>query len=281
LTPSGLQVLLLNVTSGRFNPDYVPVVQHRLAMPLSLILGIVILAGVIFLIRDWSYWWDTLLKDRACGWFVMICIGCVTPVIILTQRPRPSYLLAFGIFLRAAIGVCALAILRRVPRWVSSFERVPWLGPVAAILLIALAPSYYPRLHAPRLLVERYEALAPYRQWLEASDAGLATSSWGSELCSYLVPNAPCRHNTYSNLRSQMSSQRSLNDLLRENRASIFLADDAIYAEPRVQEFLASAEANGWHVLSRSQNPARPWTLLVKPSNLNYPPKPGGPPPDG
>ena len=266
LTPSGLQALLLNMMSGSVDPDYAFVLRFPLiAWPASLLILAVVLSGGYFLYRDWNHWWNALLKDRAWAWFAMICIACVTPMIILTQRPRPSYLLAFGIFLRAAIAVCTLALLRRGPR----FQWAPALVPIAVVLLIALEPSYYVFRHTPRPLRDRYEALAPFRQWFYAPDTIFATASWPDELRYYIAPGSDRRDFFFSDLQHQFTPQKSLNQVLEQHRVSLVFADDAMLADPAVRGFGAEATSNGWRLVASSHDPAWPWVLWAKPDNVN------------
>ena len=89
LIPNGFQILLLNGMSGNVNPDYILVNKYWFALPASLLLGIVVLIGGGILYQDRRYWWQTSVRDSVWAWIAMICVVCVSPMIILTQRPRP------------------------------------------------------------------------------------------------------------------------------------------------------------------------------------------------
>jgi hypothetical protein len=263
LVPNGLQVLLLNGMTGSVNPDYAAVNRYSLALPASLLICIVVLGGVFVLRRDWEYWWKIWLKDRVWAWVAMLCVACVAPSIILTQRPRPSYLLAFGIFLRAAIAMCAFALAPRGLR----FQYAGPLAPLAVILLLALAPAYYPYVHAPRTLATLYETLAPFHQWIEQPDAGLVTAGRASDLCLYIAHSRSCRPLDFSDLRRQVTPELSLSQVLDKNRASVFFAEATVLDDPAGRLFVSEAKSDGWRLIAMRHDSQRDWDLFVKPMN--------------
>ena len=263
LIPNGFQILLLNGMTGSENPDYIPVNRYALALPASLLIGIVVLIGGWFLYHDRHYWWKTSLKDSTWAWIAMICVACVAPMIILTQRPRPSYLLPLGIFLRAAMAMCAWAVLRRGPqlRWIAP------LAPVAVVLLLLFAPEYYSVTRVPQTLATYYETLAPFRQWIDQPDAGLVTADRADDLCRFLSPNGTCRPLNFPDLRRQVTGEKSLSQVLNEHRASVFFADAAVLNDPAARRFIAEASSDGWRSIAQRHDSIRNWDLLVKLAN--------------
>ena len=141
LLPDGLELLLFNCTFGSITPDYIPAPIHPL---FSVVAGLttltVVLAGLIMLWRNRQYWWKHWLSARAWTWVAMACVTIVTVAVIVAERPRPSYMLSFGLILRAVVGMCLFALASRF----ASLSRLGLMAPVAFLLLVMLVPSYYP-----------------------------------------------------------------------------------------------------------------------------------------
>jgi hypothetical protein len=272
LIPNGLQILLLNGMTGNVDPDYIPVNRYSLALPASLLIGLVVLIGGWFLYQDWRYWWKTSLKDRAWAWIAMICVACVSPMIILTQRPRPSYLLPLGIFLRAAIAMCAWAFARlgrgsKRERRGPQFRWLAPLAPVAFVLLLLFAPEYYSITRVPQTLATYYETLAPFRQWIDRPDAGLVTADRAGDLCRFISPNGTCRALDFPDLRGEVTAEKPLSRVLDERNATVFFADSPILNDPAARDFVNRATSDGWRLIAQRHDSIENWDLLVKPGN--------------
>jgi len=273
LIPNGLQVLLFNAMSGEVNPDYVPVNRSSFALPLSIGLCALLLAGAVVLWRDRRYWFKLWLPDRVWGWIAMACIACVVPGIILSQRPRPSYLLAFGIIIRCAAGLCIFLIFHR-NRW---RKRVEAVFPAAAVLAILLTPFYFSLARSSRPLVQTYQTLLPFHEWIEKPDAGFVSNGWADDLCSYIGHSRSCRAFNYQDLRSQVTPERKIADILEANRVSMVFADATMLADPVIKPLIAAPQAAGWRRIAMRHDGYQDWELLVKrpaPTTL-----PGEPPP--
>ena len=113
LIPNGLQVLLFHGMSGRINPDYPPVQIWSVVLPISLLAMAIVIVGLILHLPRTAILVDVMARGPAWAWIAMACIACAMPAVMLSQRPRPSYLFVFGIALRAVIGLCGLALVRR------------------------------------------------------------------------------------------------------------------------------------------------------------------------
>jgi hypothetical protein len=196
LTPNGLQVLLFNATSGSENPDYPPVIKSDIALPLSGIVLIILVSGTILLYREKSFWWNYWLKSRCMGWITLASFVTTAPFIILSQRPRPSYLFTTGIFLMAYTGMCSFVIFHRLSlsKYLSSSisalsKRLLLFVLAVLTALIIFVPSYYPLINRgkARPLLELYEELAPYKEVINAPGVAFAMNGFAFDLQSYLV----------------------------------------------------------------------------------------------
>jgi hypothetical protein len=112
LLPNGLQVSLFNSMSGTVNPDYAAVTQSTSALILSMSVLLVVAVAVRHAARHWTSRWRGWFRDRRGAWLIMFAVVCVAVPIILTQRPRPSYLFPVSVFLMAVIG-SAIHVIRQ------------------------------------------------------------------------------------------------------------------------------------------------------------------------
>jgi hypothetical protein len=259
LIPNGLQVLLFQGMSGRVNPDYAPVNTWPAVLPLSILVVAMVLAALVVLYRERQHWWESCFRDRIWVWIAMGCIACVMPAVMLSQRPRPSYLFVFGIALRAMIGTAVLVLVRRSYTW-QNLNALP----VAPLIFLIAAPCYYYAFPSSMEFTAAYHTLAPYYKWLERPHAGLVSRGWGQELCNYVAEDDSCRGMTYSTLAQQVTPQKPLPQVLEENRATVFFADSAILAEPLARSFVAEAPSYGWRRIGMRHDSGQNWEILVK-----------------
>ena len=261
LIPSGLQVLLFNATSGRYNPDYYPVkTRSTFALWASVALLSIYVAGLGSLHRHWQHVWTELLRPRIWGWLTLACMVPMAVLVMLTQRPRPSYLFSFGLFLMALAGLCVYAITHRVTRLRPS----PALSAVVAVLLILSVPSYYrPAARgAPPLLVEHYRRLLPFQDTLQTPGAVLLAANFPSELCSYIPPGPPyCTGTWYWQLRPEVRSRADWPAVMERHGINLLYADESVLADAQRPQLLEDPAAYGWEVVA-SQKVGRQWALL-------------------
>ena len=262
LIPNGLQVALFNATSGNVTPDYLYVISgSKVALIVSFILLAIGGAGAARLARDWRHWWDGWLKDRAWGWFLLIAVGCVNVMVMITQRPRPSYIFALAILLRAAVGMCALALAR--PVWRQWFER--WF-PVLAVAVILVAPNFYDLVERPRSrpILEGYRRLTPFAGMLARPATVLMSGGHGAELCGYLAENR-CVPEDYYSLREKASQDGGWTNLLNDHRVSLIYLNEAVLADPASQRLVSQAASSSWETLADERRSGQNWMLLASP----------------
>lgn len=184
LTPAGLEVLLFNVTSSKHNPDYAPVffipVLPRLLLVLSLVVGV---AGTILIYRNRP---DRFADIRATlGRIAPVLLASVVMAlaVILTQRPRPSYLMGVGI-LYIWLLLVYLSILSTVSKKLDN-SRIFWA--VAAVLLLVV-PSYrsLPLNSKLGTLGKTYAELRSQSASLCVAPGLLAIGEYGTNIANYL-----------------------------------------------------------------------------------------------
>ncbi|WP_439623518.1 hypothetical protein [Gemmata sp.] len=169
LTPSGLQLLLFNRASGSVSPDYDGTVAARLNSPLAAALTVALLAvwaaGGAALWRDRRAWWRSWLSVRWLGWAAVLAVATVVPLVVVTQRPRPSYLFAFGVSLIALTGMCVHAA---ATRWHLA-DGLRRLAPLLAVALVLIVPRHFVQgKHRTQPVAAAVTRLLPYRDAVAA-----------------------------------------------------------------------------------------------------------------
>ncbi len=268
LIPSGIQVALFGATSGKISPDYAPVTSESDITPVLSVAWLAILAaGAFCLGRNWRPWWDQWLKDRAWGWILLLAAGCVTFGVIISQRPRPSYLFAFAILVRAATGMSLFIIIGNTAwhRWLTA------AFPVIAVSLVLFTPSYYTGANAgqpqprPRPLLTAYRRLAPLDKLFERPGAIVATPGYGVELCSY-VGKGNCSGLNYAELRNEVTSSGSTwLKILEKHNVELVYINEEVLAEPIGQRLLQETGAS-WETLVRIKTSGQDWALMAVPA---------------
>ena len=255
LTPSGIQLLLFNESSGTTSPDYAPVaLQSRKARLFSILVGAVLSLGSFLLYRERHQWWHLWLKDRALGWLAMLSMAPVALLIIVTQRPRPSYLFVQGLFLMALTGMCCFAIGRHVP----ALGRLKHLMPALMIGLVLVAPSRYHSYGGPRALLDLYERLAPFSEVFNRNV--FMVSAYPMEIHGYVAHNYftnPFLNLDYSALDGALKNQ-TLGAFLDERQVKLLYVDESLWRK------LGAVEMAGWDTVVYQATERGQWTLLLK-----------------
>ena len=193
LAPSGIQLLMFSLASGSVSPDYDAAVgawlNSRLATRLTIPVLVVWAAGLVALWRDRRELWRDWLAPRALGWVGMFAVATVVPLVIATQRPRPSYLFAFLVLLIALTGMFFHAATYR---WRLG-ERLRHALPALAVVVLLIAPRHFTRADAtPTPVADEVRRLLPHRAELLRGPTRLVVANMGSG--AYLCPTGVYRH---------------------------------------------------------------------------------------
>jgi hypothetical protein len=265
LIPSGLEVALFNVTSSRVTPDYAPVLTTKIAWALSCILLAILAAGLVRLMQTRDYWWSQWLKERVWGWLLLAAIGCVTAVVMITQRPRPSYMFGLAILIRAATGMLLFVLLGE-SLW---RRRIAMAFPAMAALLVILTPGFYPLAYKlrPQSLLKSYERLVEFAPLLERPGAVLVSPGFSGELCNY-VGKGICQGLSYVDLRAEVSAGSSWPTVLDRHAATMVYIDELVLAEPAGQRLVMEAVSSSWQMLVHHYGSGQDWLLLARPGTV-------------
>src|SRR5262245_28322412 len=196
----------------------------------------------------------------------MLAVVAVAGPIILTQRPRPSYLFAQGIVIMALTGMCVFAMSRR---WPALARASQWL-PIGMIAVLFAVPTHYRMAASGRPLLALYERLAPFGDAFNRSDSVSLVSGYRLEVHEYVGHNyftSPLVSYDYSLLEALPAGQ-SLPQLLDREGINLFYVDEALWQKlsenPLHRSFLTSPASDGWRTIASELGPRGTWMLLQK-----------------
>jgi len=262
LTLNGFQVSLFNAMSGTINPDYASVRSNQVALLLTVLAVAIVCAGAVKVIRDLDFWRQSWFDERRGVWLIMIAVLCVAVPIIITQRPRPSYLFASTAVLMAVIGSATHVLL--TPRW----HIVPkFLAVIGVPVLILAMPSYYAKHRSDRPLYVGYERLHPFQMLLAKQENRILFGDYNGEYRGYLRLGHVRSTLDYSILQSWKAPQH-LDNYLDSQKINIIFIQPRVMSElrarPEARQLLEQPESLGWRRLAPPEGSDDTWLLLYK-----------------
>jgi hypothetical protein len=260
LTLSGLQVALFNSMWGTVNPDYAPVKRGFAALVLSAAAVAVVVAGAVKAAFYWNEWWLAWFRERRGTWLIMLSVACIAVPVIITQRPRPSYLFPLTLFLMAVIGSAVYVLFEQ--------RRLLPLKALAVIgipLLLIFVPSYYSKHRSDRNLYVSYERLRPFQSLLSKPGNKLLLGDYAGELMGYLRLTRTDLHR--GPLPSGQQPQ-SIEQFLDAQKINVLFVQPRMMRElrarPEARQLLEQPESLGWRRLSIFGSPNPDWLLLYR-----------------
>ena len=195
LIPSGTQLALFSYYAGGTNPDYMPTKSFPLIwLPFSLIISLCLFAAVTHLLIP-------VFKKKGSSveiklvWLLMASAALMGVGIMMMQRPRPSFVFPYTLFLMAlaGLGLHDFFKLIRVDKFIKTWLLLP------VVLMILFVPSYYDADYVDHFgnkgqgWRNLYESIAPHITRTSVNSTAVAVPSKGEyeSLCNYLGVN--CR----------------------------------------------------------------------------------------
>jgi len=138
LIPSGTQLALFNYYWGGSNPDYMTARKSPLVwLPFLLVLGLSGFGAMTYCIIPGLRKQHSFANGFA--WLLLFSAALLVFGIMMMQRPRPSYMFLYSIFIMALTGLGLQQLLELLH--INDTVKTWW--PMAGILLILFVPSYY------------------------------------------------------------------------------------------------------------------------------------------
>ncbi|MBA4065548.1 MAG: hypothetical protein C0501_17900 [Isosphaera sp.] len=274
LTPNGLQLLLFNRAAGSVSPDYdhrvLPRLNSRRAVAGSVLVLGVWAAGACCARRARREGGERTPAWRAVGWAAMFAVAAVVPLVILTQRPRPSYLLAFGVVLMALTGAAAAAV---GARW-RLLGRVRLALPLLMVGAVVAAPRYYA---AAAVTEPQTHADAVRRLWAhrdEVNRPGQTVVATSSVTVAYAHPLLAAGGGKYLDTPTLITTGRQPGEsfvgvLARAGADYVLLDEWAVLtlSAPGLDpegDFRAGRDVPGWRLVTGGDAPGDRWRLYRK-----------------
>jgi len=262
LIPDGIQLALFNAVSGRGNPDFNPVSRSWVVIIPTLLVAAVVICGAVKLVREWDYWWPNWIRERRGLWLILFAVLCVAPPVILTQRPRPSYLFPATVVMMAAIGTCVHVLLK--DRFLIAAKAAAVIG--VPLLLVAV-PPYFMTHRSDRPLYTDYQRLHPFAGLLADKRNRIVIGDYESDLVNYLqLRNAHVTTMDYGFLSSE-DAKRNLPKALDALRINALFIQPRVMpelrAQPQSRQLLENPESLGWKKLAPLDGETD-WLLLYR-----------------
>jgi hypothetical protein len=259
LIGNGLQMVLFDAMSGSASPDFGPLPSRPAkAIPLTVLAVLVLVAGAVAMRRGPPPELRQWLADRAWGWLAMLAMVPVWIAIILTQRPRPAYLLPLGAALMAVLATCLMASVR-TPLTRRLGRGGLWALVALVVALVLFLPSGYPP--ADRPVLRLYRRLVPFEALIARRETVLLTSTRAFELFLYIGRGRP-RVLEYG---QALAHGGGLDRFLDEAGVNLFYADesmlDTLRRSGRFDALLDSVQAGGWTLIGGQEVPEARWRL--------------------
>ena len=260
---NGFQVALFNRMAGTVNPDYVPVIRNApLALALSAVVLVLIILAAIKLIRDWHLWWPAWLKDRQSAFLVMLAELCVFVPVILTQRPRPSYLFPATAVIMTTIGLAVYILLGNRRLILAKI-----LAAVGVPLLLLVVPSYYLKHKSDRPIYTDVVKLQKFKSFLNKPDYRMVLGDYVWEIQGYLRLRAPKLVGFDYGVLSSWHAPQTLDAFLDTQKINVIFIRPRLLQElkerPEARQMLERPGAVGWTKLA-PQDGETDWLLLYR-----------------
>ncbi|HSZ59714.1 MAG TPA: hypothetical protein VK797_28985 [Tepidisphaeraceae bacterium] len=260
LVPNGLELMLFNGVAGTRDPDYRGLfLRQSFPIPLIAATLLIVVAGSIQLRRQWRTW----IGPQAIGWLAMACAVPTAILVMLIERPRPSYLFGLTLFVMAVVGLCGAAL---VDRWRWTERLAPLMAPLM-LLAALLVPSYYKLVSYGQPVLESYERLRPFESLLSRPGA-VFVGAYPQAVQAFVGQGAPDCFDC--SIFEQRPGQMGLADFLNARNITVLELDPAEHVglqllQPQVlSEFPATARKNEWHLVASQQLPQGQWMLFAR-----------------
>jgi hypothetical protein len=273
LVPYGLELMLFDrISAGPDrNPDYVEIKTGSKASLVGLTcLTVFVACGLLLLWRGRLRWWETEVRERAWGWLALCSLALTAAIVMIWQRPRPSYLFALSVLILAVVGMSAMACVDRWPR----LARLRFTLPLLAVLLLLIVPPHFgpdyqtPQIGRPgRPMKAMLDRLYQFRSQIRGERSRLL-ATYSAPVCRYLGGDKPCKAVTWKAIVHR-PAKTSLRSALDARAVDFIYADEADFHDPSLRTALTDPEVQdwqhlappgaGWLLLRRTQGPVGGW----------------------
>lgn len=268
LIPDGLQLSLFDHYGGSNNPDYVPAKQATIAWVLLFVVIQTIVFGLYKLRQQWQSDWAKHLQPQLLLWVNMLCTVLVAVIVMVYQRPRPSYTFNLSFFIMALFGLSLFILLRK-----SLLAKVgTWLMPLAVITILLIFPPYYDVNYLNRgsysgqPLRQTYEPLLSVISDNNDSQLVILARISPSHVCNYLRYSA-CEGLHYPTIIAEKPIDLDLPTYFVQLEVDWVYMDAVILSLPVTELLRDELLAAQWQIAASGVNADGNWMILGSPNN--------------
>jgi hypothetical protein len=274
LIPAGMQLALFNAYSGEVNPDYAPAKRlDWVWVPFGVLL-LIIATGLFQLWRDRDEWRKKILERAAFVWVAMLCTGLTTILVMVMQRPRPSYMFSFTLFVMVLTGLSAWVLLEKY-RLIAYLTR---LAPIVGLISLLAIPPYYTSSYdnfsrsKGQWARHAYEDAKPFLSELANSNMPtppmILMPAAPHLLCSYLRGFYPCTGMDYRTLYNTKPDDIPYSVYLRQNGVNWVYLNSHFLGQAEVAHIQLDLLSGGWQIVASSTALPEPFVLLNDPVGM-------------
>jgi hypothetical protein len=259
---SGFETALFNRISGTVDPDYSPVIRNTFVFWFSVLAIAIMVAAAMKAAQALKYWWRFWFRDRRAVFLVMAVELCVAVPVILTQRPRPSYLFPATVVVLAAIGLAVFVLLGNT-RLI--FVKIAAIVTLPTLLIFV--PSYYVEYKSGRPLYDNYLRLRPFSELIGDPRNRILFGDYNGELTSYLHLQPGHRETFDYGILSSREPQQTLDQFLDSRKINVVFVQPRVMSELRArqeaQQLFGAPQSIGWTKLAPTDGETN-WLLLYR-----------------
>ena len=256
LIPNGLEVLLFNVAATGDNPDYSPIrVSFWRATLLGTLVCMLLISGLVLTIVQRQSLWTSYGKERIWCFIAMACVASTSLIVMLTQRPRPSYIFTFGMILMFLSGFSVWRLFR--PNL--SRESLRSLCAPAMCIVLLTVPWYYLNklkhsTNWDQYYAEEYHLLKPWSKALTRDNKNvLVQTEYTDGLSAYLYGLGPPRGSFFIRRISDFKTdldKSSFDEVAKKENIWWLLTDEWSHPEPAFKGFVPGSAPKGWELMA-------------------------------
>jgi len=258
----GIQLALFNAVSGAGNPDFNAVSRSVAVLVPTLLIATIVVCGATKMIRHWNYWWPNWIRERRGLWLAMLAVLCVAIPVILTQRPRPSYLFTATVVIMALVGTSIHVLLAE--RWMIAAKIA---AVISVPLLLVIVPPYFSKHRSDRPIYTGYERLRPFEGLLSDKQNRIIIGDYETDLVNYLKLRGTGVTTMDYSLLSTEDARQNLPKALNAARVNIlFIQPRAMLelkAQPEARRLMENPASVGWRKLAPLDGDTD-WILLYR-----------------
>jgi hypothetical protein len=260
LLPSGLQVSLFGATALETDPGFKPVTEHSTyALILSVLLLIIVIGGLGVVTRSGGLSPRRMSARKRWLLVTLACIVATDLLVVLTVRPWADYIYGLAICALILVGVCILALMRRI----GGIRILAPIALVTVLVLIAMTSSVYSA--GPRPIYEGVKHLQVVEKQLQRPGSVLVAGENYNVLCNYLAYSYQrmCSALYWPAVRSRVTSRISAGQVLDQLHATALYVEAGMLGDPIIAGLIAAPGAQGWQQVARGSGAGGPWRVLI------------------